>query len=341
MTPRPKRFQSTRSQWLVGTGVISLLMYVGLAWLSRRFDYGTPGPERPILTALLLLAALFGLYLFQVALVFRRSEREDEPDDGLPSATGIVVGFAILFRAVLLLSEPIQEVDAYRYVWDGKVIAAGVSPFRYSPDEVMAADAAHPDDELAALARVRDRSHANRRILSRVHFGELTTVYPPVSQTVFAVAALVTPDRTSVQNQLRIMKCFIVAFDLGTLWLLMRLLMRVGRPAEWSIVYGWCPLVMKEFANSGHLDSIAVFFTTWSLLCLVNAFDLCPANSDDRRRTRSKSRPPRVWLGTGDVRTGTWYRREDLSDCAAAAGGSGRRGGRLAGWTQSLWQRLL
>lgn len=44
------------------------------------------------------------------------------------------------------------------------------------------------------------------------------------------------------------------------------------RAAEWSILYAWCPLVMKEFANSGHLDSIAVFFSVATFYCAVRSF---------------------------------------------------------------------
>lgn len=35
------------------------------------------------------------------------------------------------------------------------------------------------------------------------------------------------------------------------------------------IIYAWNPLVIKEIANSGHLDSIAVFFCTAALACIA------------------------------------------------------------------------
>ena len=36
----------------------------------------------------------------------------------------------------------------------------------------------------------------------------------------------------------------------------------------WLILYAWNPLVVKEIANGGHLDSIAVFFMMLSIFCL-------------------------------------------------------------------------
>ncbi|APZ96482.1 hypothetical protein [Fuerstiella marisgermanici] len=257
-----------RCVWVLGgTGFVSWWLYVAIVWLSRGFRYGTPGPDRPLLVVLCVLAALFGLYVFQVWYATRRCAASG-------AAMPVIAVFAITFRILLLFSDPIQEVDAYRYLWDGKVAAASVSPFKYSPEQVLTASAQDGDaaEDLRRLVELRDRSAANTEILRRVHFGELTTVYPPVSQLVFTAAACVTPHSASVQTQLLVMKSIVVAFDLATFWLLIALLKFVGRPAEWSIAYAWCPLVMKEFANSGHLDSIAVFLTIATVYCAVRAF---------------------------------------------------------------------
>lgn len=49
---------------------------------------------------------------------------------------GLVLGFALLFRVVLLWSDPIQEDDFYRYLWNGKVVASGLNPYRFAPQIV-------------------------------------------------------------------------------------------------------------------------------------------------------------------------------------------------------------
>ena len=33
----------------------------------------------------------------------------------------------------MLLFDPLLSSDIYRYVWDGKVQAAGINPYRYVP----------------------------------------------------------------------------------------------------------------------------------------------------------------------------------------------------------------
>ncbi|HEY3149809.1 MAG TPA: hypothetical protein VGJ75_25820, partial [Dongiaceae bacterium] len=65
--------------------------------------------------------------------------------DGATTARAlwVIVGIAVFLRLVLLLTEPMLSTDVYRYVWDGKVQAAGINPYRYVPGD-------------AALAALRD-----------------------------------------------------------------------------------------------------------------------------------------------------------------------------------------
>src|SRR5258708_38954831 len=67
------------------------------------------------------------------------------------------------------------------------------------------------------------------------------------------------------------MKAWFVGFDLATLFLVLRLLRFTGRPIGLSVSYAWCPLVIKEIANSGHLDALAFFLTTLAICLAVSA----------------------------------------------------------------------
>jgi len=265
---------ATHKQWLILTGIASWLLYGALVWLSSAFAYGTPMDSRPIVPMLGLFAALFGLYLAGLRIAV-----------GTPDSWGVILTFGVAIRLLVLFSEPILEVDIYRYVWDGHVLAAGVSPYRYTPTEVISASASDVAlrDDLRRLAALRDADHGLATVLSRVHFAELTTPYPPASQLVFGAAALLSPQGLDVSTRLLCMKAWIVGFDVLTLVLLGRLLRLLGRSIGWSLAYGWCPLVIKEFANSGHLDSIAVCLT---LLALDLAVRAIVAPVSDRIRGR-------------------------------------------------------
>ena len=179
---------------------------------------------------------------------------------------------AVLFRLVMLFSCPILEIDIYRYLWDGQVAAQGESPYRYSPQQVLDAKAgSNTPEQLARLAELRDSSPELKTILSRIHFENLPTIYPPVSQAVFAFCTSITPSGASIYQRMLIMKFVFMLFDLGTLAVVIALLQLAGRHIGWSLAYAWCPLVIKETANSGHCDTIAVFLTSVAILIAVRA----------------------------------------------------------------------
>ena len=255
---------------LIGLACLQAALYLGLLGLSRQFQLSVEETTRPILAVLALLALLFVSYLGSLWLVIR-----------LPSTKGLVGGlfaFAVLIRIIMLFSQPIQEVDLYRYIWDGSVSNQGVSPYRYPPSTVMGTFNARIDDndigdrDLAKLVSQIQSKPGLRDVLSHVHFAEVPTVYPPVSQVVFRISDFLTPSRADITLRLRVMKFVIVLFDIGVMFFLWLLLRSVDFHPGWSIAYGWSPLVIKEFANSGHLDSIAVFLMMAALVVLVSQF---------------------------------------------------------------------
>ena len=246
---------------LLAIAVGSTVFYAAIAWLSLSFApvsdttrYPTEGP--PLLGVLCFLALNFGLYLCALRIVFRPTFVPDR------AAWGVIWTGALIFRVLLTWSHPIQEVDLYRYLWDGVVTRAGVSPYAFSPEDVLSAaeeGTSHP-----TLRRLVDLSRESPGVadaLRRVHFNHLSTIYPPASQAVFVLATEITPRQATLVTRTRVMKTLLVAFDLGTLGLVLRLLRQCQLPLPWCLAYAWCPLVMKEIANSGHLDSIAMFFS--------------------------------------------------------------------------------
>ncbi|MEM8734246.1 MAG: hypothetical protein AAGG44_08490, partial [Planctomycetota bacterium] len=252
---------------LLGTAfVIQVGLYAWLFDLSNDFEYNRPTLGRPVILIFVLFTICFALHLLALIAALRLSSTR--------SLWWFLFAGATVFRLVMLPSEPIQEVDIYRYCWDGHVLRHGISPFRYSPSRALTANEneAGLTQGLRTLIQQRDGDDELEKLLSRVHFGELTTIYPPVSQVVFAVADLLTPAKSTLALRLLIMKFVVVVFDLLTLAMLAKLLAMLKKHVGWSIVYGWSPLVLKEFANSGHLDSIAVALCVAAILVATRSF---------------------------------------------------------------------
>lgn len=244
---------------LARAGFASLLCYAAVLGLSFEFRYGEGHADRPILGVLAALGGAFALYLW----VARALVREPYERGTAPGRLRLVIGYAVAFRVLLLPSAPIQEIDYFRYLWDGQVLAAGANPFLYAPAQIERGGPAAPvGSELAHLWDVANRSDTVRTVFDRVHHREVPTIYPPASQAVFAVAAALTPAAASLAVHTLVLKVLLLAFDLGTLMTVVALLRRLRLPVTWCFGYAWCPLVMKELSNSAHLDAIAVFFTT-------------------------------------------------------------------------------
>ena len=53
-----------------------------------------------------------------------------------------IVALGVLARLLVLAHVPVLSTDIFRYVWDGRVQAAGINPYRYFPADPALAAAA-------------------------------------------------------------------------------------------------------------------------------------------------------------------------------------------------------
>lgn len=231
--------------------------------------------QRPVLAmiAAFVIASVF--YLIACwRWMFSAAARSSESSSEL----GSIVGFAILFRLILLFTDPILEVDLYRYIWDGEVAVATADPYQYAPVEFL--QWRYPENYRIPFTRsmvdqqwietfAAQQSPGMQQVLQRVHFGNFTSPYPPVSQVFFAASQWICPAESSMETRVVSMKSMLVLFDLAVGFVLLLILRRVQLSDNFCVAWFWCPLVMKEFANSGHLDSIAIFFCILAVLFMV------------------------------------------------------------------------
>ena len=145
-----------------------------------------------------------------------------------------IVGLAIALRVALLMLDPLLSSDIYRYVWDGRVQAAGINPYRYIPGD-------------PALAFLRDTviyPHINRADYA-------VTIYPPIAQIFFLLV-------TRLGENVTVMRLGFLACEAVTVVMIVLLLKQLGRPVTRIVAYVWHPLPMWEIANSGHIDALMV-----------------------------------------------------------------------------------
>src|SRR6516164_11734981 len=178
-----------RARALIAIGAMLLLLTAAGLW--RQHLYDTDG-----FTVLALVQGAF--YLAAVALTWR---------GGLSRRALIaVLAVAALMRLIVLLAPPYLSDDINRYVWDGRVEAAGLNPYRYVP----------ADPHLAAL---RDET-----IFPNINRSDYApTIYPPVAEYIFYLG-------TRLRDSSTAMKATLLAFELAGVLLLLRLLGELRLP---------------------------------------------------------------------------------------------------------------
>ncbi|MGE0679409.1 MAG: glycosyltransferase family 87 protein, partial [Candidatus Binatia bacterium] len=171
----------------------------------------------------------------------------------------IILAFAVLFRVILLFSNPIQEDDFYRYLWDGKVVASGLNPYGIAPSAVEERRAGTQEYQ-----KILENDGAFAEILARVNHPWVPTIYPPLAQGVFGLTALIAP------GSLWGLRIIFFVFDLGICLLIIKILSCLKLNAAWVLVYAWSPLVVKETTNSAHYDVVPTFFLVLATCLLLH-----------------------------------------------------------------------
>ena len=223
--------------WVVA-GLLLVGLHLALAWLSSSFDYETPILERPILSLVLIELVAGAVFMTTIWGI-----RLSLPGSRALMTWVIVVG--ALLRAIMMTSTPMLETDFYRYMWDGAVLANGISPYRYSPEE-----AAKPSDSVPIV--LQKLAHESGNVIAQVNHPELRTIYPPVAQVFFAAAYILGP------WSMLSLRIVLAVFDAATFLLLLTVLRGLNLSTLFVVIYWWNPLVVKEIFNSAHMDVIAV-----------------------------------------------------------------------------------
>lgn len=246
MSPDAGSSEPITSGWLL-YGVALTGIFVFLSALSHRFVFGSDMAQRPIITLVFLLMVAGAIYL---RLSHKLVRQKPVAITGDLLVWIVVVGLGM--RLLMFPSLPMLEDDYHRYLWDGAVTAEGINPYTVVPAEAQAGAGTLPDS-LAGL------KVAAGQILERVNHPSLRTVYPPVAAAVFVLAHEIMP------FSLGALRGVYLLFDLVALFLLWRLLARLGAPQAWIMIYWWNPLLVKEIYNSGHMDILLVPFALAAL----------------------------------------------------------------------------
>lgn len=220
--PRPGRRRALVD--LAVLGGLGLALVALAAWMA-----GWPGLNTRPRAFLVALVAQLAVYGLASAWVIRRRPRP-------AGALVVIVLVALAARLILVGTTPSASDDLYRYIWDGRIQAQGINPYRFPPSD-------------PALAAYRDGA-----IYPLINRKGAPTIYPPVAQAVFRALYAIHPDSVAWT------KLAFAGVDLLTILIVAGLLARLGLRPERAILYAWHPLAILEVAGSGHVDAVAILF---------------------------------------------------------------------------------
>lgn len=187
-------------------------------------------------TTVLTYATCFLTYAFVLFQI-----RKEAPTTAL--MVGLVVT-ALGIRLALAFAEPTLSDDIFRYVWEGRVTLAGYNPFVHAPSSEV-------------LEALRDEV-----IWPQINHPDVPTIYPPISQMIFAGVALVGGGTT-------LMRLVFIALEVLAVAAAWHLVGDHPRRLFGLALYALNPLVMLEVAWSGHLDVVAWAALTLALLVVA------------------------------------------------------------------------
>ncbi|MFZ1703434.1 MAG: hypothetical protein WAT79_03755 [Saprospiraceae bacterium] len=146
----------------------------------------------------------------------------------------------VVTRIVLLWYFPLLSDDIYRYYFDGTMILEGKNPYGLLPTDVFQ----HNETRLPLT------------ILERMNSPNYFTVYPPLAQGLFALAAL----GDNVEQFAMNLKLILLLLECGGLYFIVILSQRFLGNTSASIWYFLNPLVIIEGVGNLHFEVLIVAF---------------------------------------------------------------------------------
>lgn len=194
----------------------------------------------------------------------------------VPKRTAVVLILlgGIGLQAVAVSVPRAYSNDLYRYMWDGRVQAAGIDPYQYVPTATQLTGLRneflfYPDAEYCVSPGYVS-SHPAAELTAgctRINRPAVPTIYPPVAEAFFlAVYYLHPADDSSMPIQ-----AATAAVAVLVTVLLLAGLGRLGRDVRMAALWAWCPTVILEAGNSAHVDVVAVAITAAAILALATA----------------------------------------------------------------------
>ena len=220
-----------------------LLILLSLSLISLTLGFGLFIQQEDYAELLFFYGFFFVVYV----VIYRYVERD--------RTVYFFLGLALLLRLILVFVMPNLSDDVHRFVWDGRLIINGISPFLELPTYYI-------ENNISLIG-------IDANLYDQLNSPNYFTVYPPVPQGVFALASWAFPK--SIFGAVVAMKLVLLLCEMGTFILLIKLLRHYSLAQKNSLLYALNPLVIWDTFGNVHFEIVMVFFVLLSLWLLVRS----------------------------------------------------------------------
>lgn len=148
---------------------------------------------------------------------------------------------SIILRILFLFISPIGSDDYYRYLWDGKVIANGINPYKYAPSD-------------EALLNLHSED-----LPEKINFPHIKTIYPPLSLDLFYITYIIGGESAVG------IKILLLLFELFTIAGIYLILRERKLPFKNILLYALAPLPLFQFFIDAHVDGFGLPLLIFSI----------------------------------------------------------------------------
>ncbi|MET8752488.1 glycosyltransferase family 87 protein [Streptomyces sp. NPDC004667] len=256
LRPRPGPRPRAAARIPVAVTALLLTALTGVLVAAVRYDYDAYFTDPAGLLPWYAAAwALFGAAVWSLRRVPARR------------VVPLVLAGALAVAGAGLAAPPLTSTDSFRYAWDGRVQAAGTSPYDRAPADPALRPLRdgwlfpHTPSACAGPARVI----VEPGVCTRINRPAVHTIYPPVAEGYFALVHFLSPP--GVRHKALQVGGALTAFAVTVALLL--ILRRRGADPRTAAWWAWCPAVAVEAVNNAHVDGLAVLLSVAALGVVV------------------------------------------------------------------------
>ena len=215
--------------------LICLLFYIVFAYDLERSDF-------------IKLITLIGTLFFITNKIIQINK------DCFWFLTGIGITFRLLFIAIL----PNLSQDFYRFIWDGRLITQGISPYLFTPENYIE----DTSNSFVTIVNQAQELYNGMGSLNRSHFSN----YPAINQLCFAIASVFAGK--SILGSVMVVRIILILADIGILCIGKKLLVKLHLNPNQIFWYFLNPFIVIELTGNLHFEGVMLFFLIASLYLL-------------------------------------------------------------------------